>query len=246
MAEISHDLLMDLAGRFNFPTDFTVVDTETSGLSADRHLVCSIGLSTVRDGMVVENFEKYLNWTVHPSVDQTVLRQDLLDLAAHMEGKGNHLYHTYEALQKYGEPPLDVLNEFLVRFEALEDRKEVLVAHNGSFDMAFLHTMFEKFLGVNYEFDMPFLDSGSIVKAAQLPDSKHPRPKPGESVRDWSYRIRAIHARGVFWSLSHCDHLFSLGEKIGVKQQDLHRAATDSYMVAALIRELRKIAGLVG
>jgi hypothetical protein len=238
-----------MAGRFAFPGSYTTWDIETSGLSPETALICSIGHTVVRNDAVVENEETYLDWTRHPDIDQEQFRHDLLTVERNMRERGEPFHHTYERLQQFGKDPLEVLNRYLEFAEDLEDRGEVLVMHNGvRFDTLLLEAAWERFLHTGWDWNEELVfDSGAAVKASQLSDNVAPLPATGESLWQWAYRISNLRIRGVRWSLTgYCEERYGLMAKAGISDKDAHRPAVDSYLVTILMGEFRRLAGLAG
>jgi DNA polymerase III epsilon subunit-like protein len=247
LAIVAHHWFSQFVGRFGFPDNYTTIDLETSGLSPANNLICAVGHTVVRGRRAVETFETYLDWTHHPGVDQEQFQRDLLSVQSIMEQQGKSFHHTYERLREFGHPPEQVLNYYLELIEALEQRKEVLIAHNGwRFDIEFLKASWQNWLRVVYNFDPELVyDSGIIEKASQLDESREPLPRDGESLEDFSKRIGSIRAKGVKWALDgHCEDRYGLTIKAGVDPREAHRAGVDSQLLHFLMEEHRALAGV--
>ena len=247
VALMSNYFFTQLAGCFDFPASYTTIDIETSGLDWDRNFICSIGHTKVRGGEAVENKEHYLNWTTHPEVDQFQFRKQLSDTEHYMVGQGKPFHHNYDVLAQYGEDPVQVLKDYLDMIEDCERRQEVMVLHNGwGFDIPYLSASFEKWLSVYYDFPANGVyDTGCVEKASQLEARYEPLPKEGENLRDFSLRIRDIRAKGVRWALDgHCENKYGLFGRCGIKMEEAHRSAVDSYITHILFEEHRRLAGI--
>lgn len=244
---MSHHWFQQFASRFQFPRNYVTVDIETNGTNHEQDLICSIGHTVVREGRPVETSEAYLNWTLHPDIDQAALRASLIETQRVMESKGKPFHHTLEKLQADGQDPVMVLRAYLDMFEDMEARREVLVTHNGwRFDIEFLQAHFHNYLRIPFVFDQDLVfDTGIATKASQLEDYDDPLPVPGETMRQWAWRIGDLRRRGIFWALDgYCDEQFGLFKKAGVSSTLAHTAGTDSLVLAYLFEEHRKLAGL--
>jgi DNA polymerase III epsilon subunit-like protein len=240
-----------LAGRFDFPNNYTVIDIETSGLSPQKNLICSIGHTIVRDKKPIETGMSYLNWALELGVDQEQLIYDLNKVKEAMERKGKQLLHSYSVLKEHGKPPRVVLNEYLAMFEAMEERNEIMVTHNGwAFDVPFLENSISRWVlstkNQRFEFnDELVYDTGAITKASQLPlDSLFsPLPAADESMKEFALRIAGYRAAGVYWSLDgYCATKFGLMEKAGVDASQAHAADVDTLLTYYLVEAQREMA----
>jgi DNA polymerase III epsilon subunit-like protein len=250
LAVMSHTWFQQFAGHFGFPDNYTTLDTETSGFSPAKKLVCMVGYTVVRDRVPVDIKEYWLNWPSVSEVDQDVLAQDLENVENGMTKQGKRFHHTYANLQKYGRPPREVLQELLDFFLELEARNEVLIMQNGwKFDVAFLETMLHDWLDTPFCFreDLVY-DTGICEKASQLPDNDNPLPFAGESLKDFTLRIGSLRRKGVMWSLDgHCEGRYGLAEKAkrlvkAGSSEQYHRAGYDSLALHVLFEEHRRLA----
>jgi len=233
------------AKNFKFPSNYTCIDIETSGLFPQDDFICSVGYCVVRDHAIVDASEHYLDWTRHKDVDHADLKKRLQKTQKIMEKLGKGFYHTYDTLAKKGDDPVKVLNFYLDMFERMERDREVLVAHNGwAFDIEFLKSHFHNWLRVAYTFEPSLVyDSGVIEKASQLHADHDPLPMPNESLMDFTFRIAGVHA-GARWGLdSHCEDVYKLSEKMAgcthFEDGADHQAGYDATKLHFLIEEHR-------
>jgi len=234
-----------LAGRFNFPRDYTAVDIETNGVVPTTNFICAVGHTRVRNNEPTETEEVFLDWTRHPGVDQRAFRDALDTAEAAMRAQGKAFHHNYERLRSEGKPPLEVLERYLAMFEDMEARGEILIAHNGwRFDMEFFQAHFHNWLRIPYVFaDEMVYDTGMCEKASQLDDRDDPLPMPGETMKQFSLRIGNLRRRGIMWALDkHCDAKYHLFDKVGAKRDLAHTAGQDSLVLVQLFEEHRKLA----
>ena len=238
-----------LAGRFDFPKNYTCVDIETSGLNPTSNLICSIGHTIVRDCKPVDTSLSYLNWTSEIAIDQAQLIYDLNTVQRHMEAKGKAFLHSYSTLREKGRPPRIVLNEYLQLFELMEENDEIMVCHNGfAFDVPFLENTISRWvlsvLRERFEFNPDLVyDTGIIEKASQLPLDGiiNPLPSADETMKDFAARIGKIRMAGIYWALDgYCNDKYNLMEKAGVDMSMAHAADTDSLLTHYLLEEQRR------
>jgi len=234
----------EFARRFGFPNNYTTLDLETSGLSPIAHLICTYGYTVVRDRQPVETKEVVLDWTTHPDIDQLALQDDLHRVQAAMERNGRPFHHSYTYLQQYGIDPIRAIEQLLTLIEAAENNDEILVLHNGwAFDVEFIKAAIHNWLHIQWEFHPGLVyDSGIMEKASQLTSAFSPMPQENESMRDWASRIYAARA-AVKWNLDqHCASRYNLLPQVGVMQADMHKAASDSLVIHALVEAHRRLA----
>lgn len=235
------------AGRFAFPHNYTCVDLETNGVRPERHAICAVGHTIVRDGKPVETKEVMLNWPDFPDIDHVDFQLQLQDAERGMRAQGKPFHHTWERLQSTGKPPIEVLQRYLEMFEAMEDRREILVAHNGwRFDIELLQAHFHNWLNVPFTFDPELVyDTGIAEKASQLSQTDDPLPLAGETLQQFSWRIGELRRRGVYWALDrHCDEQYQLFAKAGVDRSMAHSAGADSLVLCYLMEEHKRLASV--
>lgn len=134
-----------------FPQDFTVIDTETTGLEPQFDEIIEIAAMRVRDGKVVATFETL----VKPSKPIDAFIENLTGI-------------TNEMLS-LAPSAVDVIPAAL---SFLGD--DVLVGHNVNFDINFLYDCAERYCGKTVRND--FVDTMRISRKV-LPELKHHRLK---------------------------------------------------------------------
>jgi len=247
VAKMSERWFQEFADRYGFPANYTCVDCETNGVDVERSLICSIGHTIVRDGVPIETREVYLNWPDFPDIDHEDFQRKLYQTQQAMQSRGKGFHHTWERLRNEGEDPIATLEQYLTMFEDMEERREVVVAHNGwRFDIELFQAHFHNFLRIPFVFEPELVyDSGIVEKASQLDDYDDPLPLPGETMQQWAWRIGELRRRGVMWSLEgHCDDKYRIFEKAGVGKEEAHAAGVDSLVLHYLVEEHRKLAGV--
>lgn len=239
--------------HFGFPNNYTTIDLETTGTTQDTDLICTAGMVVVRDGRPEQIHHWVLNWPDSPGYanshsNRTWLRRQLRKVQEALQARNQSFHHSYEYLRAEGREPGACLEEILNIVEAAEERNEIIVAHNGWwFDVEFLQAHFYNYLQIPYVFpDNGVYDTGICEKAAQLSDEHEPLPRPGETLKEFSWRIGAIRARGVYWALGgYCNERYGLLEKANVSPLSLHRADTDALVLHYLVQEHRRLAGML-
>jgi len=109
------------ANRLLADDTFVVFDVETTGLSAVYDTIIELAAVKIRDGEIIDRFERFAN-PHHPLSAETIELTGITD----------------EMLEKAPDDEV-VLKEF---FEWAGD--SILVAHNATFDMGFLNVGFQK------------------------------------------------------------------------------------------------------
>ena len=240
------------AGFFGFPENYTTIDLETNGLKLPRKdarhsMICTFGWSVVRDRQIVETKEVAINWEESGLVDRDEFLTGLAGAEQGLRSKGREFHHTPAYLREYGVQPIDGLRQLLDLVETAEERKEVLVTQNGwRYDIVLMEAHFNNFLNISWKF-LPNLvfDTGICEKASQLGDRDHPLPMPGETMKQFAWRIGELQRRGVMWALDgHCQERYGLFDKAGIPLSEAHRSGKDSVVLHHLFEEHRKLAGV--
>lgn len=238
-------LLGMMEGRFrNFPNDYMVIDTETTGVVSGTDLITQLGCVLVLDGEPSET-STVLNWTRHPAINQQWLRERLLATKQQVEqdrdGRptGKTYHTTYESLQQ-GEDPATALREYCELIERARTDGLFVVAHNGTFDLRFLQHHFDRFVGAKFDLgDYDMFDTGVCVKAAQASMA----PWKEDTPRSFAARVASARLKGVFWSLDgFCMKHFGLVEKHGLDTAKAHTAGFDCTVTHLLFQSLLEAA----
>jgi DNA polymerase III epsilon subunit-like protein len=233
----------DFSQHFVWPDDYSVIDTETSGVHPETCFPCMLGITVVRDRKPVETSEIWLDWWREPNVDHALLEQQLLDTQRIMEADGKTFHHTKERLRARGQAPKPVFEALLARLEAMEAHNEFLVGHNViKFDIEFIQAVMHNFLRVPFVFRTDLLmDTGLLVKASQMAD--FPSPRPDETVYAFLRRVARTPRKGVKWALNeYCEKRFELCKKANSTAEQAHAAGADSLLTHVLFEELRELA----
>ncbi len=131
------------------PKDYTALDLETTGLSAQRDRITEIGAVKIRNGRIVGTFDQLVN-------PGTLITPNITRLT----GITNEMVEDMPTLE-------DVLGPFI---DFLED--DVVIGHNIRFDMGFLAEAEHRILGFTNNFMRPTLDTMTIDKHL-FPSERH-------------------------------------------------------------------------
>lgn len=217
-------LLQSIARRCvggQFPKSYVVFDTETSGTDPVKDKILQYGLAIVREGKLVDTFSILVNRTdvqISPG-------------AQAVHGISN------EKMAAEGCDPQQAFEEMLQTFEAYRKAGQMFVGHN---IIAFDAPLFEqeaRVRGVSFKFgDNEILDTGTIVKAAQLGMYIDDR----DSIRSWARKVTEVRRKGLYWSLDrYCFDTFKLAE-FGLRKDEAHDAGYDCKLTHYLFRRFEE------
>ena len=121
-----------------FSDEFIVFDIETTGLSVMNCQIIEIGAVKIKDGAVLERYDRFVN----PGVP---IPENIVELTGIDDG-----------MVKDADPIEVVLKEFL---EFIGDR--LLIAHNANFDVSFIRKAARD---CGYKFENPYLDTVALSR----------------------------------------------------------------------------------
>jgi DNA polymerase III epsilon subunit-like protein len=250
-----------------FPSRYVSLDIETTGFDRRQDLIVEIGWCVVIDGAVVENRSTILDWTRNANIDQAWLQQRLIEVKASVELKdgkptGRTYHMTYGRMAAEGKPAVETLLEEHINLLIQESAGHPIVGHNWlNFDSQMLAVAMSLLRGgermktdaghyrkideivCSGAFGCPAFDTGMALKAHQLGTAGGGLPRPGETSRDFFYRVGRIFAKGVRWSLDgYAVPTFGLEKKYGLDPTQAHSAAYDALVTHYLLQELLKLA----
>lgn len=231
----------------NFPKDYLVLDTETTGTDFRKDLIGQLGYCLVQDGRLISRGALLLDWTRHAAIDPRWLRTRLEICRVNVEttkegtptGKTYHL--SMEKMAQDGAAPDDVLSEFLAWLRQLRQDNYFFVAHNGYFfDGTMLSTHFDRFLKESWEFDdYELYDTGMTEKAAQA----GAMPKEDDTPKQFARMVAGMRLKGVRWSLDqHCVPKYGLDKVATFDATQAHDASHDCWMTHLLFEKYKVIA----
>jgi len=204
------------------PESYLVFDTETSGANPADDFILQYGFGVVRDGKLVDSFallvKRGKEVKIHPKA-----------IAVHGI--------THEQMAIEGMDPKEAFVEVLATFEHYRRMGMMFVGHNMiAFDAKLFENEARRY-GSDFTFgDNEILDTGAIVKGAQMGNYFDPR----HSIREWAYKVLAVKARGVFWSLDrYCFGEFKLAE-YGLNKDAAHDAGYDCKLTHYVLCRLKE------
>lgn len=231
-------LLPRLGG--SLPENYMTFDLETSGLDRERDLILEWGHCTVRDRKVVDEFSCLINWYQSDVVPASWLDDQLARLSRHMELSGRSWRITPELLRKEGVAPRRAMQFISNVLDAADAKKLLYVSHNGwNFDSEMVVSALTQDYERAYTFAADgLLDTGAVVKAAQIYDNTFALPRPGETLQRYSKRIiaRPVSAK---WNLDRfCARVFALHAQ-GIEADKMHTAGEDTRALVHLMESFR-------
>lgn len=230
-----------ICGEF-FPSDYFVIDTETTGFNRKTDLITEWGHTLVRNRKVENKINLVINWYDHPSIPEEWLTDSLNEVRRAMANQGKTYRVTPEIMREEGVSPAKVIPWLHDLMDHTYKTEGWIVSHNGvKFDFEMLDSHFQQDLGEPFRVHADrVVDTGCIEKASQLMYSPNARMKNGETLRDYFLRIGNWRAAGVFWNIEHCFNKYDLADSYNIDESKLHTAGEDSYAVHCLLEEFRK------
>jgi DNA polymerase III epsilon subunit-like protein len=245
-----HGLFNRMQSRFvNFPSDYLVIDTETTGVEIKKDLITQVGHCYVRDGKPIDQGAFVLDWTRHPQIDQKWLAQRLEACKRHVEidkyngqPSGRTYHMSYARMRDEGSDPEAILREYCSWFKDVRQQRLFFVAHNGyHFDCQLFAEHFSTFVKESFHFDdYEVFDTGMVEKAAQASVGIWPEETP----KAYSRRVYSMWLRGVKWNLDKaCVPKYGLDKDHNLHMDEAHDAGYDSYVTHLLFECFKEIAG---
>lgn len=201
-----------------FPDDYLVVDTETTGTNPYSDKILQIGFCFVSNRKAVASFAQ-------------ILKRPGLKIPE----EAKKIHHIDEKKLEGGLEPRKYIPEVVATLNNWRSKGRMFAGHNMmSFDAPLLEREMTS-LGHNFKFgDNDVLDTGMLVKAAQLGMYTH----PGESLHNFWLRVSEVRSR-TKWSLAgHCYVAYNLA-KYGLPLEKAHDAESDCRLSHYLMEELR-------
>ena len=230
-----------------FPDTYLCLDTEYTGGDERTDFVMEIGHVMVEDRRVVDQLNIVLDWSVHPGVDEELLRYKLNHIKSIM---GRDWRITWDVMKEEGVAPAKALRFYKKFFKAWNTRDLPYVAHNGRVaEERMLRGTFNRYLDHAFVIgDNQLWDTGAIFKATALLDSLDPShsahrwkcfPKRTDSMKDYFNRVLNVRARGIRWKLKLCLEQYEVTNQL---QDDhrYHQAVYDAYCSYLLMEAYRK------
>ena len=127
-----------------FDDEMIVFDIETTGLSNRTCKITEIGAVRIKDGMVLESFDTFVD-------PETPIPEDIVKLTSITDEMVKGAPKTKEALQMFF--------DFIGRRE--DGSPKLLIAHNAEFDVGFIRTYAEQ---CGLPFDNPYMDTVALSR----------------------------------------------------------------------------------
>jgi len=222
-----HPILEAVARKLpggKFPSDYWVLDTETTGADPYTARVVQVGIAIVKGGEIVNSAAKPIRLP--------------RDVKIEPEAQAVHGW-TWEMLDKDGYLAAEVFGKLGRSLEAV---KPLVVGHNFcAFDRVILQREMSA-IGVPFVFNADrMIDTGMLFKAiyADIPDVG---PWPKESLLHYFDRISRLRLKGVLWSMNYCRTALRLRTKFGLLLEDNesvhHDAAHDCILTHYVLKAL--------
>lgn len=223
----------------DWPDDYVVIDTETTGLDASTNVPVSWGHVVVRNRQVVNRVNLLLNW-FHPDAPEPArkIEEQMAKTRLQIERNGSVYPFTKKLLTEKGVHPVEALARTHSFMMESARAKMPVVAHNGMrFDFPFIAESWDRYVpGLP---DVPpflLLDTGLIEKGLQFP-----AVMPGTvrnttvtGVLDYIQRLRGP----VKWNLhTHCAGKYGLTLSVG---DEAHTAGDDCELTRQLMEAYRE------
>lgn len=170
------------------PYDFTVIDTETTGMDYELCNIIEISALKVRNGIVIERFSSLVQPPPTIDLDGSISFVD--SFITDLTGITNEMLLSAPVAK-------DVLPQFLTFIG-----QDILIGHNVSFDINFLY---DACLGHNLPFSNNFIDTLRISRKL-CPELEHhrlsdiakafkiPQPQSHRALADCETALRCYHA----------------------------------------------------
>lgn len=222
------------------PTDYLVIDIETSGLKIDEDIPVQLGWVLVADGRNFNSGHQLLDWS--ETVDRYWLARRMKYARQQVEftreglPTGQRYAFSLERLINYGRPALEVLGEFFRLYDQCTADGMAVVCHNGlSLDLAMLNRARQHFFSTPLRAER-YVDTMALERALQIDRL----PVAGDSWRSFCERVyRAGGSKIKSSLLHHCRPKYKLGSTL---TQDLgHEADYDAVLTHELIEVYRNM-----
>lgn len=232
--------IRQLCGEF-FPSDYFVLDTETTGFSLDQDLIVEWGHVLVRDQKVVNKINLVINWYDHPTIPKDWLTRRLDTVAKSMRSQGKSYRITPELMQEEGVSPGKAIPWLYDLLDQIYTDEGWVVSHNGvKFDFDMLDSHFRQDLGEQLHINPErVIDTGCIEKASQLLPDTRALMNTGETLQEYFVRMANWRAAGVLWNIHHCYNKYGLDKLYHGDESTLHTAGEDAYVVHLLLEQFR-------
>lgn len=226
-------LRANLGGRW--PSTFTAVDIETTGLDRLTDLIWQIGFAEVIDGKLVSTGQWIIDWTIAAVIDQLDLQDRMGRVIRRMEERGDACRLSLDLL-KSGRPYQDVFADFVTRMAAWS--QGWLVVHNGlRFDLPFIRAALTRFAATPLPECDRVLDTLALTRLRTYGDKPALSPRHQEAADAYQTRVASLSYKvGKLTEI--CGRIPGFYEKYAISTDSSHFADADAAMSAGLCLEL--------
>jgi DNA polymerase III epsilon subunit-like protein len=203
-------------GHF-FPDSYFCWDTEYTGGNAELDLIVEIGHVIVEDRTVTNRLSLVLDWTRHPGISKTWLKQRLSNVAYQMQGDWRV---TWDVMRSDGVDPVKGLQFYCDLFATWDRRGLPFAAHNGFYAD-------ERMFAAKHH---PAVFKQAVTDWL---------PRSNDTLRSYFCRTSRKPLKGLKWRLGDCLRYYGLDEREDLELDDLHTAEFDAYCVHLLMEEYR-------
>jgi DNA polymerase III epsilon subunit-like protein len=228
------------------PDNYVTFDVETSGFSKVYDFVLEWGHCVVKDRQPVTRYTRLLNWYAVPGFDAATLDYRLSEIASDMSAKGKSWRITPELLREKGVDPRQELFRINSFLKKTHQTGLLLAGHNAtSFDVPIVVNNLLKVIrpiADVFQFSPDsLLDTGIIVKGAQVPGHPDLHWREDDTLLSYQQRIAAAKWKGIKWALDgYCTETFGLTDDTTDPALQ-HTAGQDAYMTHKLIEIFRSM-----
>lgn len=222
------------------PSDYIVLDVETSGLDIGADYVLQMAQLVVRDRKIVHQSKVLLDWVGNGLLDAWELQHRMQTTARQMEKAGRTYRVNYDDLCANGCDPRMVFDELRQTLAHAIEHGVGVVGHNYvRYDgpiisrhlLRFGHDPNATIVGGNV------FDTGAIEKGRQL----NLVPMYGEPMAVYASRVMDVRSR-VKWKLDgHCADEYGLWARSGLSPADAHDALSDCHLTHCLFEGMREL-----
>lgn len=226
-----------------WPDTYCCMDLETTGYSFDRDVITEYGHCLVEDGVVKDRLSLIIDWTDHNVIPMHWLTERVSSLQRQMDMAGRVCHTSIEKMRTEGmkpKPALEFIRDFL---GTIADKSIPFVLHGGMFDEKMLSGNFIGFeIAKGFSFgDNGWIDTEGVAKASQIPDNARCHPRRNDTLREYWHRVKYTRVNGIKSNMDeYCFERYKLGERYGIRRDDLHQAEVDSYCCHLLMQEFAK------
>ena len=233
------------------PSNYLVVDIETSALQPNDGFIWNIGMRATLDRAPQSEKGEDFYLLQPPAMLKTatfeINRRKANAQSIPLDKSSSHIPvrddQYYKAEQSFvdevtskGKDPKVVLQHVADTINMFVDNKWYLAGQNiCKFDLFWLDYHF-KYYGIKCDLPVDrIIDVGVLIKAAQLRRSQ----AVNESCKAFYHRVASERAKGVFFALERfCVPYFGMIEKYGLDMSQAHGAGFDCYLTDLVFKEL--------